>query len=131
MVTLKPEDVSALRREEQQLPSDFPRLRDLIRKLGTLTASGEPVRITIAESGAPRWLTTRDVADMFRISERAVRHWCEQGHVVAIRTPGPRGVWRIRADQFAAAPGAVNTLLDTVGRLNRRFDGEPPDDYER
>lgn len=131
MVTLTPEDISALRREEQQLPSDFPRLRDLIHTLGTLSASGEPVGITIAEPDVPRWLTTRDVADMFRISERAVRHWCEQGHVVAMRTPGPRGVWRIRADQFAASSDAVTTLLDTVVRLNGRFDAEPPDEYER
>ena len=131
MVTLTPEDISALRREEQQLSSDFPRLRDLIHTLGTLSASGEPVGITVAEPEVPRWLTTRDVADMFRISERAVRHWCEQGHVVAMRTPGPRGVWRIRADQFAASSDAVTTLLDTVVRLNRRFDAKPPDEYER
>ena len=87
--------------------------------------------ITIAEPDLPRWLTTRDVADIFRISERVVRRWCEQGHVVAMRTPGPRGVWRIRANQFAASSDAVTTLLDTVARLNRRFDAGPPDEYER
>lgn len=129
MVTLEPEEVLALRREEQQLPSDFPMLRDLIQKLGSLSASGQPVHITVSEP--PQWLTTRDVADMFRISERAVRHWCEQRHVAAIRTPGTRGVWRIRADQFAAPPEAVHALLDTVKRINQRFEAAPPEDYER
>lgn len=130
MVTLEPEEVSALRREERELPNDFPTLRELIRKLEGLSASGQPLHITVAEPPS-RLLTTREVATMFQISERAVRHWCEDGHVAAIRTPGPHGVWRIRAEQFAAPPEAAHALLETVVRINRRFDSDPPEDYER
>ena len=130
MVKLEPEEVSGLRREERKLPGDFPMLRELIHKLESLSASGQPGHITVADP-ATEWLTSREVADMFRISERTVRHWCEEGHVRAIRTPGKRGVWRIRADQFAAPPEAVHGLLDTVKRINQRFEADPPEDYER
>lgn len=130
MVTLEPEEVVALRREEQQLPRDFPLLRDLIRKLESLSAPGRPLYISVGGSNV-RWLTSQEVAGMFRISERAVRHWCEQGRIAAIRTPGSRGVWRIRADQFAASPEAVNMLVDTVTNMNQRFDTAPSEDYER
>ncbi len=130
MVTLKPEEVLALRREEQELPREFPMLRQLLRKLGRLSVAGQPVQITIAES-PPQWLTTADVAAMFQVSERAVRHWCEEHRIVATQIPGARGVWHIPADQFPSLPTTAQALIDTVTRINQRFDGDPPEDYER
>ncbi len=130
MVILEPEEVSALRLEEQHLSEDYPMLRNLISKLESLSASGQAVEISVVQP-TTEWLTTHEVATMLRVSERTVRHWCEDGQIHAIRTAGARGNWRIRANEFSAPPDAPQRLLETVQRINRRFDEDPPEDYER
>jgi excisionase family DNA binding protein len=43
-------------------------------------------------------LTTREVADILRVSQNSVKNWIYQGKIKAIKTPG--GDWRIPKDVF-------------------------------
>jgi len=75
-----------------------------------------------------RFLTTREVAEMFDVSSRMVRRWCEDQRVRASRTPG--GHWRIPAEQFRATPEQLKHFTRTIEEMNERFDDPPPEDYE-
>lgn len=143
MVRLAPDEVRSLEQEISQIPdSQAPTLKRVARKI---LGSGDVV-IVVKQSSrlGPRtiravspklhppeaqWLTPKQVAEMFLVSERTVRKWCEKGLIKAVQPGGPRGDWRIARSQFAAGPDEVRTLLETVGKINERFEGEV-DDYE-
>lgn len=76
-----------------------------------------------------QYLTAAQVAAMYRVSVSVVRRWCQAGRLKTTRN-GLRGPWRILRSQFTAGPEEVQRLLDTVTRINSRFQGEEIDDYE-
>jgi excisionase family DNA binding protein len=132
MLTLSRDEIRRMASEVEQIPSSLPQVRQLMARLmATLSAPENPtVSIDVRESDPP-WMTTADVAALYRVSERTVRQWCEKGYLQAQRVPGPRGSWRIRGDQFPADLTAAERLVSTVRDINRRFSEPPPDDYER
>ena len=77
-----------------------------------------------------RLLTPREVAEMFDVTERAVRKWCERGKIVAFQPSGPGGEWRIPADQFAVTPEQMLRFRRTVQEIAAKY-GEEIDDFER
>ena len=108
---------------------------DLLEEVAIEDQWGDRVgdkRIPASEEAADSpglYLTTAQVAAMYRVPVRIVRSWCQAGRLAATRV-GPRGEWRILRSQFSAGPDDVRTLLATVDRLNSRFGGEAIDDYE-
>lgn len=66
-------------------------------------AAKNGITITIDVRGEKRtmkeeFLTTAEVADLYRMSQQQVRRWCEAGQIQAYRGPG--GSWRIPSFQF-------------------------------
>lgn len=125
------DEVRALTREIKNLPADVaPTLKRLVE--GVVEAAGPEGGEVVVDIRPARseWLTPKQVAEMFGVTERAVRKWCHKGVLKAVQPGGPRGDWRIPRSQFAAGPEEVQTLLETVRDMNRRFEGEV-DDYER
>lgn len=99
----------------------------LAAELETSIQSGDLVVVEIRRP--VRELTTAQVAEMYAVSDRTVRSWCDSGRIIAHRTPG--GEWRIPADQFQASNEEVHRFRETVAKLNARFAGQPePDDFE-
>lgn len=49
--------------------------------------------VTFDQTDNGEWLSTTEVAEMFRVSQQQVRRWCESGKVRNVRTPG--GTYRI------------------------------------
>ena len=131
MVTLSRDDIRRLVPEVERIPGTLPEVRHLMARLVEALEASDDAVVSIAVQDSDPWMTTAEVAALFRVSERTVRQWCEQGYLHARRAPGPRGMWRIPKDQFPADGAAVKRLLNTVGDINRRFTDPPPDDYER
>ena len=131
MLTLSRNEIRRIALEVEQIPSNLSQIRQLMERLMAAAATSEEsmVSITVRES-EDSWMTTADVAALYRVSERTVRQWCEKGYLQASRAPGPRGSWRIRGDQFPADVAATEHLLSTVRRINQRFAEPPPDDSE-
>lgn len=99
----------------------------LAKDLEELARSGDAVVVEVRRPA--RELTTAQVAEMFAVTDRAVRAWCEAGRIAAHRTPG--GEWRIPADQFQASHEDVLRFRETVKKLSARFSGRPePDEFE-
>ncbi len=132
MLTLSRDEIRRIAPEVEQIPKSLPQVRQLMARLMASLSAPEDsmVSIDVREPDAP-WMTTADVAALYRVSERTVRLWCEKGYLQAQQMPGPRGMWRIRGDQFPADLTATNRLLTTVHDINQRFSEPPPDDYER
>lgn len=125
------DDVRSLTREIKNLPAGVaPTLKRLAEEvLEAAGPEGDEVVVDIRPARS-EWLTPKQVAEMFGVTERAVRKWCRRGTLKAVQPGGPRGDWRIPRSQFAASPEEVRVLLETVSDINRRFKGEV-DDYER
>lgn len=49
------------------------------------------------------WLTVRQAAEVMNVSVRTLRRWNAEGHFIADRAPGPRGLLRYRRDAIDAA----------------------------
>lgn len=131
MMVLDEHDIQALDQEQARVPESASTVRQLIQALVALAQAGRPIRISVGEE-TPVLLTTAEVAQLMRVSERTVRDWCERGLVTAFQSGGSGGAWRIRAEQFAQRSGqAVEHLLDTVHQINMRFGDEPLQTYER
>lgn len=54
----------------------------------------------IEESSDLEYISTSDVSKILGISPQAVRKWCESGKLVATRTFGDYGEWKIDTAQF-------------------------------
>lgn len=116
-LTLTPEEVAALEREKERLsPSEVPVTCRVVER--------------VLRQAQKRLLTPREVADMFGVSERAVRKWCEQGKIVAFQPGGRGGEWRIPADQFAATPEQIRAFRRVTEEIVAKYGGEI-DDFER
>ncbi len=129
VIALQPAKVKTLARElESSAAKLMPETAGLVVAIvqGIGEAGGE---ILLRPTAEGRFLTTAEVAQMYRVTDRVVRKWCEAGHLQAERV-GPRGEWRILRSQFSAGPVEVRKLLETAARINRRFEGEEIDDYE-
>ena len=51
-------------------------------------------------SNLPELLTVAEVAELFKVAPKRVREWIDDGHLLAIRTPGgPRAEYRIRKSE--------------------------------
>jgi excisionase family DNA binding protein len=60
-----------------------------------------PVNVRKEQPAMPsgEWLTTRDVADEFKVNEETVRRWIRSGELPVLDLGAPRGGYRIkRAD---------------------------------
>ena len=130
VIALRQEEVRALAREMEtdaakQTPTMVRLISEVLQGIGA--TGGELILRPMTDQGA--FLTTAQVAEMFQVSDRVVRKWCETGRLKATRI-GDRGEWHIHRSQFAAGPEEVRHLLDTVTRINSRFQGEEIDDYE-
>lgn len=79
------------------------------------------------ETTPSQYLTTAQVAGIFRVPNRVVRKWCRVGLIWATRV-GQRGPWRILRSQFSVGPEEVQRLLDTVARINSRFEDDLDED---
>lgn len=77
-----------------------------------------------------RYLSPREVAEMFGVTERAVRKWCEQGKIAAFQPAGRGGEWFIPADQFPATPEQIRAFRQTAQEIAAKY-GEEIDDFER
>lgn len=55
--------------------------------------------VTVAER--EEWLTVKEFAARKRVSEETVRRWLRAGKLIAERTIGEHGHWRIRREQQA------------------------------
>lgn len=76
-----------------------------------------------------KFYRTREIAEIFQVSDRMVRKWCEAGKISALHTPG--GEWRIPAAQFNNLE-KVMEFQDTVEKINDRFKSAPAiEDYEK
>jgi len=76
-----------------------------------------------------KWYTTKDIAEMYQVTDRMVRKWCESGRIYAIQTPG--GKWRIPSSKFADLD-KVEAFRETVENINKRFNNSPEImDYEK
>lgn len=53
-------------------------------------------------SHADAWLTVKEYADLKRVCVETVRRWLRAGKLVAERTNGEHGHWRIKREQTAA-----------------------------
>ena len=74
-------------------------------------------------------LRTSEVAEVYQVSDRMVRKWCETGKIKALQTPG--GGWRIPASQFADLE-KVQGFQETAEKINRRFKDSPEiEEFER
>lgn len=131
MMVLDEHDIQALEQEQSRVPESASAIRHLIKELVALAQPGRPIRISVGEE-TPTLLTTAEVAQLMRVSERTVRDWCERGLLTAFQSGGSGGAWRILTDQFARRSGQpVQHLLDTVHQINKRFGDEPLQTYER
>ncbi|HHU83473.1 MAG TPA: helix-turn-helix domain-containing protein [Firmicutes bacterium] len=76
-----------------------------------------------------KYYTTKEIAEVYQVTDRMVRKWCESGKIKAMQTPG--GKWRILSSQFPDL-GKVKAFRETVERINKRFEGFPAiEDYEK
>lgn len=115
---LPQEDLEALRRELAAVdPERAPTVRRVIE--GLLREGERPARL----------LSPRELADILQVSERTVRKWCERGLIRAVQPAGPRGAWRIPADQFPVDLDAIPPFLRLSREIVERCGG-PMDDYE-
>ncbi len=128
VIALQPSRVRTLTRELKTAAQQTPAIEGLVSEIvhGIGETGGE---IVLRPTSAEDFLTTADVAKMYRVTDRVVRKWCEAGHIKATRV-GPRGEWRVLRSQFTAGPEAVRRLLDAATRINGRFQGEEIDGYE-
>ena len=128
VIALQPSRVRTITSELETAAKQTPTIAGLVAEIvqGIGETGGE---IVLLPAAVDDFLTTAEVAQMYRVTDRVVRKWCEAGYVKATRV-GPRGEWRILRSQFAAGPAEVRKLLDTVTRINSRFQGEEIDDYE-
>lgn len=120
MVTLRlpREDVEALRHELAAVdPRRAPTVRRIVEDL--LRKGERPSRL----------LSPRELAQILQVSERTVRKWCERGLIFAIQPGGPRGAWRIPADQFPVDLEAIPRFLRLGREIVAKYGG-PMDDYE-
>ena len=46
----------------------------------------------------PKWLTTREVADLYRVSSKTIYRWTEAGKLNGVRTPS--GYYRFRVEEL-------------------------------
>lgn len=58
----------------------------------------------LAEKKVVDFLTTGDVAFLLGISPQQVRTYCQNGDIIAWRTNGNRGEWRIQVEQYVKHP---------------------------
>ncbi len=107
-----------------------PTAGELLEQLVT-EVKGCGIRIEVRElPRRPRYLTTAQVAEMFQVSERAVRKWCQRGRIRAEQPGGPDGDWRIPEDQFAATHEGMTRLQRTAAEIADRYGG-PDVSFER
>lgn len=118
VLELQPEDVAALEKELEQIsPAETPVAHRLVEAvLGNI---------------GRRFLSPREVAGLFEVSERAVRKWCEQRKIVAFQPAGRRGEWRIPADQFAATPEQIRAFRQTTQAIAAKHGYVEGIDYEQ
>lgn len=117
VLTLLPEEVMELEKEKPRLsPTQTPVAYRLV---------DEAIR-----QARRRYLSPRQVAEMFDVTERTVRKWCEQGKIIAFQPSGPGGEWRIPADQFAATPEQIRAFRQTAQEIAAKY-GEDIDDFEQ
>ena len=55
----------------------------------------------LADADREIWLTVQELARLKRVHEQTVRTWIRQGLVIAERTAGPRGRWRVKIKKAA------------------------------
>lgn len=82
-------------------------MRQLIRENPQQAKKGLRISINIKSQDSPdtEYLTTAEVAKLYRMSQQQIRRWCESGKIIALRAPG--GSWRIQASQFEGVAGYV------------------------
>ncbi len=75
-------------------------MRQLVRENPEQAKKGIRVAIELKNQDSPdvEWLSTKEVADMFDVSQQQVRRWCESARIRGERTPG--GTWKIANSQF-------------------------------
>ena len=130
MLKLAPSEVQELARQVAAVREVAPAAGELLHQLVT-EAKGSGVRIEVTElPRRSRYLTTGQVAEMFQVTERAVRKWCNSGRIRADQPGGPDGEWRIPEDQFAATHEAMTRLQRTAAEIAARHGG-PDDFFER
>lgn len=127
VLELAPSDVLEIARQLSAVREVAPAAGALLDRLVT-ESKGNGIRIEVRELPCrPRYLTTAQVAEMFLVSERAVRKWCKSGRIRAEQPGGPDGDWRIPEDQFGATHEALTRLHRTATDIAARHGG--PDDY--
>ena len=133
VLTLTSNDIEDLREERRRLASvaSTPLVLDLLDTLIASGVSASGVRIEVKPIDASdHMLSTGEVAEMFGVSERAVRKWCERSRIIAFQPGGPGADWRIPASQFPATLDEMRNLYAAAKRLSDKYGG-PLDDYER
>ncbi len=88
----------------------------------TALAWQEP-EIKTAETKATDFLTTGDVAFLLGVSPQQVRTYCQNGDIIAWRTNGNRGEWRIQVDQYLDHPRyrELTKRMEVLGERNSRI----------
>lgn len=70
-------------------------------------------------SNIPPMLTPTEVADRLQVTTATVRNWIRAGHLLAIQTPGRRGVYRIPATALNALIQNNQTPVEVRGNHER------------
>lgn len=134
MVALGRDEAQRMQSEARYLPEQAVAIRRFIAKLAVAMEAEPVLQVALlgpVQESASEWLKTSEVARMFRVSERTVRRWCEEGQIEAQRSPsGPRGDWRIRASQFSARPDEVEDFWQVAEQIAQKYGGEV-DEFER